>query len=213
MDRIGKSYIQFISQIYFFLFIFTQNANILDNILTTENINTKQHFQFLFIYFVFFFFFFVVMNFFFSAFFSSRNLSTAIFFTLNNFWLFDRKYFYQTFRSYVQRIIQVLPHSIDYRIILPSSFSLPLPSTFIHSLTTSTVNRSMSLYNEHNTIFRSFTFRKFMPNISLLSIAYAFHYHLNDRSINHSYILSNIIFAIQLIFTSTNCNILYSTCK
>ncbi|XP_031629004.1 uncharacterized protein LOC116344361 isoform X3 [Contarinia nasturtii] len=140
---------------------------------------------------------------------SNRNLSTAIFFTLNNFWLFDRKYFYQTFRSYVQRIFQLLPHSTDYRLILPSTFSLPLSTTSIHSLAMNMVNRlSMPLYNEHITIFRSFAFRKFMPNISLLSIAYVFHSHINGRSTNHSYLLSNIVFAIQSIFTSTNCNFL-----
>lgn len=128
--------------------------------------------------------------------FSSRNLSTAIFLTLNNFWFFDRKYFYQTFRSYMQRILQAVPQTADYRSILPSS---------IHSLSMSTGNLI-----DHSTIIRSFVLRALVSKLSLLSNTYTLHHNLiHERSLsNQSFLLSNFVFAIQLMFTSTNCNII-----
>lgn len=128
--------------------------------------------------------------------FSSRNLSTAIFLTLNNFWFFDRKYFYQTFRSYMQRILQAVPQTADYRSILPSS---------IHSLSMSTTNLI-----DHSTIIRSFVLRALVSKLSLLSNTSTLHHNLiHERTLsNQSFLLSNLVFAIQLMFTSTNCNII-----
>lgn len=131
--------------------------------------------------------------------FSSRNLSTAIFLTLNNFWFFDRKFFYQTFRSYVHRILQAVPHTADYRSILPSS---------IHSLSMSTANLLPFSLIDHSTIYRSFVLRALASKLSFISNAYTLHHHIYDRPFlpNQSFLLSNFVFAIQLIFTSTNCN-------
>ena len=149
------------------------------------------------------------------TFFSSRNLSTAIFFTLDHFPLFDRKKFSQTFRSCMQRILRAVPHTIDYyRSILPIRTATNIittttttTATSIHSLAMSTNNLlPFSFIEHHSTIFRSFAFRKLIESLGFLSIAFSFNNHIYARSSsNQSYLLSNVFFAIQLIFTSTNC--------
>lgn len=144
--------------------------------------------------------------------FSSRNLSTAIFFTLNHFPLFDRKRFLQTFRSYMQRILRAVPHTSDYyRLILPirtaTTTIATTATTSFHSLVMSTNNLLPFSFIEHHRIFfRSFAFRKLIESLSFLSIAFSFNNHIYDRSTsNQSYLLSNVFYAFQLIFTSTNC--------
>lgn len=137
-----------------------------------------------------------------TAFFSSRNLSTAIFFKLKNVRQFDRKFICQTFCSYVQRIIQAVPHTADYRSILPTS---------IHSLAMCTKNILPLSFIEHSTIFCSFAFNR-LAKLNFLSNAYSFrhHHHFHHHPSNQSYLLSNMFFAIQLIFTSNNTVIFYS---
>lgn len=146
------------------------------------------------------------------TFFSSRNMSTAIFFTLNHFPLFDRKKFSQTFRSCMQRILRAVPHTIDnYRSILPIrtviTTTITTATTSIHSLAMSTYNLlPFSFIEHHRTIFRSFAFRKLIESLSFLSTAFSFNNHIYGRSSsNQSYLLSNVYFAIRLVFTSTNC--------
>lgn len=134
-----------------------------------------------------------------STFFSSRNLSTAIFFKLKNVGQFDRTFICQAFVSYVQRILQAIPHTADYLLILPTS---------IHSLAISTKNVLPLSLIEHSTIFCSFAFTQ-LAKFRFLSIAYSFLYHHHHfYSSNQSYLLGNMFYAIQLIFTSHNCNIL-----
>lgn len=130
--------------------------------------------------------------------FSSRNLSTAIFMTINNFWFFDRKHFFQTFRSYVQRFVRVLPNLSEIYFELPPSIGL-----FLINITNRFTSLSLNIVHHTNNL-RSFAFR--MPKWSYLSSIPHSLYHI-EHSSNHSYFLNNFIYAIRLIFTSANCNI------
>lgn len=150
--------------------------------------------------------------------FSSRNLSTAIFLTLNNFWLFDRKHFPQTFRSYVQRVARWafthLSNTQGIRTMLPlvtsslSSLSSPSSSSMIR-----TANCLFSLQSNH-TIFRSI-YSKIWQKIRCIAFtktAYSFYrndyypsYYRHHHHHHHSYLLSNLVFATRLICTSINC--------
>lgn len=164
--------------------------------------------------------------------FSYRNLSTAIFLTLYNFWLFDRKHFSQTFRLYIQRIARwAFTHLSNLHCIqtlLPMAATATasvssLLSLSLSSITIRVANRLISLPSNliivHRTIFRSIAtrilqkihFTAFTSHSLYHCIDYPiFNRHQHHHQHHHyyfSYLLSNLIFATRLMCTSINCSV------
>lgn len=70
-----------------------------------------------------------------------RSLSTTILFSLNSFWFSDRKHFYETFCSHVQRIGRILAHTAitrqsiqSFTITSTSAISRPVNQHIRHTI-------------------------------------------------------------------------------
>lgn len=133
--------------------------------------------------------FFLFLSVLFILFSQHRNLSTKILFSLNSLWFHDRKHFYQTFRSHVQRIGRALAlyyTAIDHR--------------SIHSIAVASCNAIARPFNEH--VWRSIERFAKLPLLAVLqlnfivSFAYPYVRHI---SLNHFTFSHSLVYAMQMM--------------
>lgn len=128
-----------------------------------------------------------------------RNLSTTIFLNLNNFWLFDRKNFYRTFRSHAHRVFHAIVNCTECRSHLPTLF---------HSFVCRTAALPITTFNQIVPIdqlnrFRSILLQRIFPKITYFTLPPSNNVYNNRPLYSYDSQLTDYLFyAFQLVSNS-----------